>query len=271
LDYDDDAMNTTHAHRNTAIALKTRVYLSMGDYANVVTEANKIVSASAPFSASTGVANSLQSDITAVFARPYTTKESIFSMPFTSVSEAPGTQNQLGYYYLSPDQGGNGEYSLNDEGIIADNTWTSNDRRRSFIKKDSDGVSWLTKYAGGSPYVEWVPVLRYPEVLLNLAEARTRVTNTVDAQAVALLNAVRHRSDPTTTYTVASFGSTTALINAILKEREIEFLGEGLRGPDIMRLGLSFPAKGSVKAVAPTDPGYVFPAPTSETQYNSLW
>src|SRR5690606_32372498 len=35
--------NTTYAHKNTAIAFKTRVYLSMGDFANVITEANKIV------------------------------------------------------------------------------------------------------------------------------------------------------------------------------------------------------------------------------------
>ncbi len=271
LDYNDAALNTTHAHRNTAIALKTRVYLSIGFYPNVITEANKIVSASAPFKATSGVANTLQSDITTVFASPYSTKESIFSMPFTSVSEQPGTQNQLGYYYLSAAAGGNGEYSLNAAGIISDKSWTSADKRWSFVTKNAGGTSWLRKYPGGSPYVEWVPVLRYSEVLLNLAEARAKTTNTVDPQAVALLNAVRHRSDETTTYTVVSFSSATDLINAILKERQIEFLGEGMRSPDIMRLGLNFPAKGSVKTVAPADPGYIFPAPTSETQYNSLW
>jgi hypothetical protein len=55
--------NTTRAHRNSAIALKTRVYLSMGKYPEVITEANKIVSASAPFSAPTGVANALASSL----------------------------------------------------------------------------------------------------------------------------------------------------------------------------------------------------------------
>jgi len=49
--------NTTRAHRNTAIALKTRVYLSMGKYPEVITEANKIVSSTAPFTATSGVPN----------------------------------------------------------------------------------------------------------------------------------------------------------------------------------------------------------------------
>ena len=60
--------NTTRVHKNTVIALKTRVYLTMQNYASVITEANKIVSAAAPFAATGGgVANALQADITNVF------------------------------------------------------------------------------------------------------------------------------------------------------------------------------------------------------------
>ena len=73
-------------------------------------------------------------------------------------------------------------------------------------------------------------------MLLNLAEAKARTTNTVDAQAVALLNAVRNRSDAGTTFTTGSFATVADLINAILKERRIEFLGEGLRNGDLLRL-----------------------------------
>src|SRR5690606_20448065 len=86
--------NTVMAHRNTAIAFKTRVYLSMGDYTNVITEANGIVSAAAPFTAGAGVAHTLQPSVDAVFSPPYTTTESIFSMPFTETN-LPGGQNGL--------------------------------------------------------------------------------------------------------------------------------------------------------------------------------
>lgn len=184
------------------------------------------------------------------------------------MSEEAGTQNQLGYYY-NPDAG-NGEYSLNPNGIVADAGWKSTDSRRSFIKTKS-GKQWLNKYAGPSPYIDWVPVLRYSEVLLNLAEAITRNTNTVDNRAVDLLSAVRHRSDASITYTIADFADANALVTSILKERNIEFLGEGIRSADILRLGLPFPAKGSVGQILPTASGYIWPAPVKETQYNTSW
>ena len=137
--------NTTRAHRNTAIALKTRVYLSMGKYAEVITEANKMVTATAPFTATTGVAHALQADVTNVFKTPYTTSESIMSMPFAS-NETPGGQNQLGYYYgPALFNGGNGEYSLLSTGIVASTDWKATDKRRSMVAVYS-GTSYLTKY-----------------------------------------------------------------------------------------------------------------------------
>lgn len=273
LTYAAASDNTTRAHRNTAIAIKTRVYLNMQDYAKVITEANKIVSAAAPFTAATGVAHALQSDITKVFVSPYTTTESILSMPMSSTSgDNAGTQNQLGYYF-SPTAAnggvGNGEYSLNAAGVIADAGWKATDARRGYIKVAA-GKSWLTKYAAASPYTDYVPVIRYSEVLLNLAEAKVRSTSTVDAQAVALLSAVRKRSDATTTYTTGSFADAAALATAILKERNIEFLGEGLRNNDLTRLLLPIPAKGSAPAKTSSDVGYIWPISASELALNKL-
>ncbi len=278
LKYATDAENTTRAHKNTAIALKTRVYLSMQNYASVITEANKIVSATAPFSAPTGVAHALQADITTIFTSPnYTTTESIMSMPMTATTgDFPGTQNQLAYYY-SPNATnggiGNGEYSLNPKGIIADTTWRAADKRRAFLKTSGTGATaktWLIKYKAASPYTDYVPVIRYAEVLLNLAEAKARTANAVDAQSVALLNAVRQRSDATKTYTAASFASSTDLINAILLERRIEFLGEGLRNNDLVRLLQTIPAKGTVPAKTPSEPNYIWPISASELALNTL-
>jgi hypothetical protein len=267
----------TRAHRNTAIALKTRVYLTMQNYAGVITEANKIVSAAAPFTAATGVPHALQSDITKVFASPYTTTESILSMPMTTTAgDYPGTQNGLAYYF-SPTASnggvGNGEFSLNANGIIADPSWTASDKRRLFIKQSGSGATlknWLIKYNAPSPYTDYVPVIRYSEVLLNLAEARVRSTNSIDAQAVALLNAVRNRSDATTTFTAVDFATPADLINAILKERTIEFLGEGLHNLDLVRLLQVIPAKGIAPSKSPSDAGYIWPISSTELALNRL-
>jgi len=193
-------------------------------------------------------------------------------MPFTGANEAPGGQSQLGSYYLPPkgfSSAGSGEYSLRISGIIADAGWKATDERRDFIFTDTSGKAWLTKFPSPTPYLDWAPVIRYSEVLLSLAEAITRKGNTVDDKAVALLSAVRNRSDATTSYTSGSFASAGALADSIVQERNIEFLGEGRRSPDMMRLKLTFP--GVTAPIGPNDPGYIFPAPSGETQYNKLW
>lgn len=265
--YSSAYLNTTRAHKNTAIALKTRVYLSMQKYDKVITEANKIVPATAPFVAKSGVPHALEADITNVFIPPYTTNESIFSVPHKSGADVPGTQNQLGFYFYNNGKVGSAEYSLNPSGIIADADWKATDKRRSFIYTNTtSGLKYLAKYTTPNPYTDYVPVIRWAEVLLNLSEALAR-TKGLDVQAIALLNAVRQRSDATTV-----LAPTTAqeLINAILKERRIEFLGEGLRNNDLMRLLQTIPAKGSVAAKAPGDQGYIWPISSNELSLNKL-
>ena len=275
--YSTAVLNTTRAHKNTAIALKTRVYLSMQDYQNVITEANKIVPVAAPYVSATGVANGLNASISAVFNAPYTTTESIFSMPFSS-NDVPGTS--LGGYYLpgtgdggSATSNGAANFNLNPDGLPADPTWAAADERRSFLLKGTrTGKLWLTKYKQASPYLDNAPVIRYSEVMLNLSEALAKTNAGVNSRALSLLAAVRSRSDKTTTYAASSFASNATFIDAILKERRIEFLGEGIRNADIMRLGLEIPAKPahSVPAAAPTAQNYIFPIPSNELILNRL-
>lgn len=270
-------LNTTRAHRNTAIALKTRVHLSMQNYAAVIAEANKIVSTAAPFTAagpgagSTGVNHALQPNIATIFTTTYNTTESIFSFPMSAASgDNPGTQNQLGFYFVRNGANpGSAEYSLNPSGIIGDPSWGTNDTRKTSLifTNAGNGKRFVYKYQLPSPFLDYAPVIRYSEVLLNLAEALARTNAAVDARALALVNAVRQRSDPSVTITAAN---QTALINAILLERRIEFLGEGLRNNDLMRLLQTIPAKGSVPAKAPTDQGYIWPISATEMSLNKL-
>lgn len=281
--YTTAVLNTTRAQRNTAIALKTRVYLSMGDYANVITEANKIVSSAAPFVANntTYASHSLPADITTVFKTPYTSTESIFSMPFASGSgDAPGNSLATNFLPNSADGtglsgAGTGQFYVFASGILADANWKSTDKRRNFIFTTPSGTNkgrlWCTKFAVGTPFTDYVPVIRYSEVLLNLAEALAN-QNGLDTRATAILNAVRGRSDATTVFKPTDKAD---LINKILNERRIEFFGEGTRNGDLMRLGLPIPAKTPtgatpVPAANPTDGNYIWPIPNNESLYNKL-
>jgi hypothetical protein len=265
-------LNTTRAHRNTAIAFKTRVFLSMQDYAKVIVEANKIVTAGTtpPFVAATGVPHALQPNIATVFTT-YLNPESILSFPMSaSAGDNPGTQNQLGFYFVRNAALGSAEYSLNPVGIIADPGWGAADARKTNLiyTNVGNGKKFVYKYQQPSPFLDFPPVIRYSEVLLNLAEALARTNAaTADPRGLALVNAVRKRSDPSIT-----IASTTQaqLIAAIMLERRIEFLGEGLRNNDLMRLLQTIPAKGAVPAKLPSDQGYIWPISANEMSLNKL-
>jgi hypothetical protein len=265
-------LNTTRANRNTAIALKTRVYLTMGNYSAVITEGNKIASQSvAPFKALTGVADSLQPNIATVFTT-YNTTESIFSLPMTTTGgDNPGTQNPLGFYWVRNGSSlGSAEYSLNPSGIIANVNWGTNDARRTALVYTNVGTGkkFVSKFQGASPYTDYPPVIRYSEVLLNLAEALARTnTSGVDARALALVNAVRKRSDPAATVTATT---SAELVTAIMLERRIELLGEGFRSTDLLRLLQTIPAKGSIAAKTPSEQGYIWPISSDEMSLNRL-
>lgn len=260
--YSTALLNTTRAHKNTAIALKTRVYLAKKDYAKVITEANKIVPAVAPFKAASGVANALQANIADVFKAPFTTTESILSFPMADTN-TPGTQNQLGYYYNVGN--GNLEYVLNKNapGIYANAQWGATDARRGMTTVHATHGPHLTKFSGVTPFIDFVPQIRYAEVLLNLAEAETEVGSAVRARA--LLDAVHQRSDATYNFGVLD---KAGLTNAILTERRIELLGEGFRANDVFRLGQSINSLGVGALLAPSDARYIFPIPVAETINN---
>lgn len=267
LNYATGVLNTTRAHRNTAIALKTRVYLHMGNYSKVVEEAQKIVSGTTSFTATTGVAHALQADVAVPFVN-YTTTESIFSMPMSDL-DAPGTQNQLGFYFNASPIGG-GEYYLNTAGIVNDAAWPETDARKVNFIVTAGGNKYLKKFNKPSPFTDYVPVIRYAEVLLNYAEAAAR-TNDLP-KAIALLYAVRNRSDASYVFPAEAIATQDALINTILKERRIELLGEGFRSMDITRTLQTFPEKTggglSAPSVAPTSGDYVWPMPSSEIATN---
>ncbi|MEA4937349.1 MAG: RagB/SusD family nutrient uptake outer membrane protein [Paludibacter sp.] len=267
--YTSNLLNTTRAHKNTAIALKTRVFLNKGAFDKVIEEASKIVPQDqAPFSATSGVKHALQSDITSVFSTNYTTSESIFSIPMTSSDPPAGTALAI-TYFSSP------AFVLNSNanGIISDAGWRSTDKRRNFVQYSSDlNLYLLAKYKKTSPAVDYIPVIRYAEVLLNYAEAEARDGSLT--KAIDLLKAVRNRSDESYTFP-ANVLTAGEILNTIRVERRIELLGEGFRTNDILRDLLTFPVKPTLSSltareVKPADDGYIFPIPNTEILTNKL-
>lgn len=221
--------------KGAAIALKTRVKLHQGDWQGVVTEGNKIISAAAPFTSPiSGFA--LTASPLGPFQNGYTA-EAVFSIENNAQDNA-GVNGALAAMMGNPTLGGRGLIVVSP---IAFNLpeWRGDDLRRQLMNQN--GRSYFSqKYTDYTNRSDNAPIMRYAEVLLNVAEAAARLGTGVDTRALALLNAVRNRAVTTAAnqFTATSFTDKTALIRGILTERRIEFLGEGRRWADIHRLAL---------------------------------
>ena len=266
LTYGNAYTNATKAHRNAAIAFKTRVYLHKGDYAKVIAESKKIVDLGTMASTS-GVIFGLEPTYPALFTGSYTGREAVFYMPFSSADAG----SLITFYFRAPPAAGS-EYYLNPSGILANPALNSASDKRSTMIVSSTGLRWLNKYTTPNPNTDYVPVLRYVEVLLNYAEAAARTGALADA--ATLLNAVRKRSDPTYSFSATDLASQTSLVNLIITERRIELIGEGFRVPDVQRLVLPIPGKAAPSGIAPTlDPSstlYIWPISSEELGTNKL-
>jgi len=232
--YSTPNLKVTHATKGAVTALKARIYLHMNNWAKVIEESNKIVSATAPFTSTIG-GYALAPLPEAPFTNNYGTAESVFSIE-NNTNRNSGTNGSISTMYTrSP---GRGLIAISP--IIWNAPfWKADDLRRTLLAGTDGRGYFVSKYRDYQTWTDANPIIRYAEVLLNLAEAEARTTPS-SARALALLNAVRNRSVITVAdqYTSASFASGTALIQAILNERRIEFLAEGHRWGDIHRLAL---------------------------------
>ncbi|WP_310588118.1 RagB/SusD family nutrient uptake outer membrane protein [Emticicia sp. BO119] len=198
-----------------------------------------------------------------VFRTPYTSVESILSFPMAETN-APGTQNQLGYYFNA----GNVEYFINTgaTGIYSNPQFRASDDRKAKLTVPTTNVAAFpssTKFSGVSPYIDFVPNIRYAEVLLNLAEAEAEAGS--QTRALAILQAVHERSDKGYDFSTLD---KAGLINAILTERRIELFAEGFRTNDILRRGQPINSFGAGAIIQPTETRYIFGIPLSEIQTN---
>jgi hypothetical protein len=227
LDFAESNLNGTNKLRATkeaAIAFKTRVYLHQRDWNKVLSEGIKLS------------ALSLAPTPAGAFTFPAPNIESIFSIGHgATAGQNPGTNAALASMYkirallcISPI-------------IWRDPTWLNDDKRREngVMTTINSGNVLTNKYTDITNSTDPAPVIRYAEVLLNMAEANARKLPPDLTASLGQLNRVRNRSlaSPLTqAYTALSFTNATSLVGAILKERRIEFICEGRRWSDIHRL-----------------------------------
>lgn len=271
IEYSSPLLNASRAKKCTAIALKTRVYLVQSNYPKVISESQKIVSSTIPFQYKEGtLTHKLESNFATIFGGSYTGSEAVFSIPFAnSTTETPSSQYALAFNYLAQPI-----LFLTTAGISSDPALnSSSDARSSLISTNLANQKVLRKFSiTTAPFRDYVPVIRYAEVLLNYAEAAANANDL--ATATSLLKAVRNRSDATYVFPDADINTKDALINTILKERRIELLGEGFKLMDLQRKLQTLPAKkgsiGTAPLVLVSSSNYIWPIPSGEISTNKL-
>lgn len=233
------------ATKAAAQALLARVYLYEGNYAKAIEFANKVINSNT---------YSLNASPLEAF-RNTTTKESIFSVAHNG-GDNPNTNNALGQHY-SPNLRGDIQVLPAYVSLMS-----ATDKRKTELITEKSGAFYTLKYTSVS---DWVPILRYSEVLLTKAEALANQASIVDAQALSLVNEIRHRSAPSENI-VAS--SKSALIDAILKERRIELGFEGHGIFEFLRTKRAIPAHSTVSEQAYGSDFVVLPIPFDDIQKN---
>lgn len=236
----------TRATKGAANMLRMRVYMAMENWSEAIT-AGELV---------TGY--SLVSDITTLFKTPYYTTETIFSLPMAT-NNTPNTQQGLAEYYSDK------EIIIVDDanGIMSKANYSLQEDSRSAFKNDQ---KLLVKFTDVATKLDWVPIFRYAETLLNLAECYANTTGG-ESKAKDLLKEVRHRSIPASSDPLDIDAlSGDGLKEAIYNEKRLEFIGEGMRGIDILRRGENF-VQGT-KTTTPQNSGYIWPIPQAEQLIN---
>lgn len=221
------------SQKTTCFALASRVALYMRDYTKAINYSTQALTNTTQY----GLASSpaLIFPVTTATTNIPFNNEIIFAFPVSYNANAADI-NQTAYYFKN---------SIWPNTVFL-NTYAANDIRNSasmIVVGSPTGDATRrcpSKFANASQR-DHLPILRIAEIYLNKAEALVRSTNSINTEAITLLNAVRQRSFPTglkpPPFTVASFATASDLITAILRERRWELAFEGHDSYDKIRIG----------------------------------
>ncbi len=213
---DDD--QTRQASVGAARALLARVQLYRGQWAAALAQAEAVEGMGYELAPSFGDLFDEEGE---------DTDEDILRVTFTA-----SDYNNVGYYYLSEDEGGRGEVAPQQELIDA---YEADDERLAWsISGDEEGDAFGTKYPS-TVGAEDVHVIRFGEVVLIRAEALARLNRL--GEAVDQYNRIRARAGVGAHVLGVDVTTQQQVLEAIWRERQRELAFEGDRWPDLVRTG----------------------------------
>jgi len=276
------------ATKGSATALLAKVYLTKGDYQNVVKETSEVMQMG--YKLWSNYADNFNLD-------KENGQESIFEIQFKRNTPGVAGSNYSGYY-RPPFVKINGWVGYGDNPVTRNHydCYEKGDLRRDinvrlYTKSEYPNMSsnyefpcYVNKYQDLSPLAvrsqgseNNYPILRYSDVYLMRAEALNAI-NPSDIEAYNCLNIVRRRAFGLDMYKTSEIDIKNGLskddfLNVILLERRREFAFEGQRRFDLLRtnkLKEAMMAQNPVIGTVVQDKHKLLPIPVTELDANKL-
>ncbi|TAM95821.1 MAG: RagB/SusD family nutrient uptake outer membrane protein [Chitinophagaceae bacterium] len=119
--------------------------------------------------------------------------------------------------------------------------------------------------ASGVDMANYIPMVRYADILLSKAEALNNLQGP-NSESFTLIDMVRNRSG-LPNLDLSQYNTSQELNDEILQEREWEFVGEGLRRQDLIRMG-KFISSAQARGFNAKQYQTLYPIPQDEIQSN---
>ncbi|WP_411272795.1 RagB/SusD family nutrient uptake outer membrane protein [Daejeonella sp.] len=222
------------ATKGAAQALLSRLHLYRNEWANAETFARQVL------------ASPLY-----VLASNYAfydgnTPEDVFSIQNSATDNGRTGSGGWASYYQPAAKGGRGDAPFSASLLAAYNEEAGDKRFTSLnaMGAAADGIArpFTLKFPDAINNTDNSPIIRTTEVVLNLAEAIAEQRG-VNLESITLVNQLRTRAG-LPSWTIATFMTKAAFIDAILNERRKDLAFEGHRRMDLLRKGKPLRATG---------------------------
>jgi hypothetical protein len=254
------------ATKGAAQALLSRVYLYKGDFVNAAASAKLVLDASATYAPAANYS----------FWTSKNSSEDVFTIQNSAIDNGRTGTGGWASWHMPAASGGRGDIKFSPE-LVAAYTAEPGDLRYAlrFSGTGADNLpgQFTTKWSDAVNNADNSPVIRTTEIVLNYVEAQAEVDNAVSADLITRMNVLRARAG-LPLWTIGTFASKTAFVDAVLNERRKELAFEGHRRMDLLRRGRGLrsanaaAAFGANKTILPIPQREIDNNPNLATQQN---
>lgn len=231
------------ATKGAAQGLLSRVYLYKGDFTNAAVNAKLVLDATTLYSPAASHS----------FWTSKNTTEDVFTIQNSNIDNGRTGTGGWASWHRPAASGGRGDIKFS-PALIAAYTAEAGDTRYNLRSSgtgaDNLPATFTTKWSDAVNNADNSPVIRTTEIVLNYVEAQAEVDNAVSTDLINRMNVLRSRAG-LSSWTVGTFASKSAFVDAVLNERWKELAFEGHRRMDLLRRG---------KPLRSADPKAVFGA-----------